>query len=202
MTANEVLNNVEQMITFIEAGEVKKYKISKVYDDLGIFDWWIEYLSKSQLLDMKKFLKEAIKLGYTGYVCFKVGASGCANGMWAYKKESDTGFSPDGEFLWKSFTPDYYEWAFSDETGGINDNHKNLKTIKELEKAIGYSGDATFTISNETKIKMFEHMLNLEKLGEAKTFDFGNYAERSNGFYEALADLGLQKEYIRWSFGR
>lgn len=85
---------------------------------------------------MEKFLKEAIKLGYKGYVCFKVGATGCANGMWAHKEESLDGYSPDGDFLYKSFTPAYNYWSFKkDEIFYPEENiYDSIKTIKDLEK--------------------------------------------------------------------
>ena len=137
--AQEVLKNVEAMIIALENQNGRRYgyrpcyRIASVCDELNIFDWWNENLSKSQLQDMKKFLKEAIKLGYTGYVCFKVGATGCANGMWAYKEESTTGHSPDGETLYKSFTPAYNEWSFKNADGEWT---HEIKTIKELEARI------------------------------------------------------------------
>lgn len=141
--AQQVLDNVEAMIIDLDNQRTSwnprpRYEIRKVYDDLNIFDWWNEYLSKSQLEDMRKFLKEAIKLGYTGYVCFKVGASGCANGMWAHKKESTDGYSPDGECLYKSFVSDYNYWAWCGESGKwypMSDNYDSIKTIKQLEEA-------------------------------------------------------------------
>ena len=138
--AKDILNAVESHITDIENGMVRRYKISDVYGELSIFDWWNEYLSKSQLEDMRKFLKEAIKLGYTGYVCFKVGATGCANGMWAHKEETTTGYSPDGECLYKSFTPAYNYWQVKDSKGNWlpseHSTYDSIKTIKQLEELI------------------------------------------------------------------
>ena len=131
MNAEKVLANVNACIEeLVEANkkaswtlEYKRYhrrgwgdkvttslKINAVYDELSIFDWWPETLSVSNLKQMKAFLETAIKLGYKGYVCFKVGASGCANGMWAHKNESTDGYSPEGEFLYRSFTPEYTAW--------------------------------------------------------------------------------------------
>lgn len=89
------------------SGYAKKIAIIDVCDELSIFDWWKDYLSLSQLKQMKKFLDLAEKLGYNGYVCFKVGAKYCSNGMWAHKEETTTGYSPDGECLYRSFTPEY-----------------------------------------------------------------------------------------------
>ena len=105
--AEPVLKRLEQMI---ERGCSRQ--IRDVYDDLSIFDWWPERLTVSHMKQMRTFLKEAIKLGYTGYVCFKVGASGCANGMWACVNPTTTGCSPDGDTLYRSFTPDYTYYSF------------------------------------------------------------------------------------------
>lgn len=108
MNAHEAIENVSRYIVEGEAKKAKtgfapKFKIFEVFEDLGIFDWWNEYMSLSQLKQMKSFLETAIACGYDGYVCFKVGAKYCANGMWAYKKESTTGYSPDGACLYHSF---------------------------------------------------------------------------------------------------
>jgi hypothetical protein len=132
LNAEEVLEQVERLLD-----HVGRYRITNVYHRLSIFDWWNDYLSMTQLRDMRKFLREAIKLGYTGYVCFKVGATGCANGMWAYKKESETGYSPDGEALYKSFTHDYNYWQVQTEDGKwlpAGEDYDSLKTIKQLEE--------------------------------------------------------------------
>lgn len=67
--AENVLAEVERLI---EIGG--KFRITEVCEPLSIFDWWKDWLSVAQLKSMRQFLKEAIKLGYTGYVCFKVGA--------------------------------------------------------------------------------------------------------------------------------
>ena len=74
--ANNVLQELEKLIY-----KGKTVKIRDVYDELSIFDWWPETLPISRMKQMQSFLKNAIRLGFTGYVCFKVGASGCANGM-------------------------------------------------------------------------------------------------------------------------
>ena len=136
--AGDVLVRVEEMLNNYPSGG-RGYSINKVYDKLSIFDWWKDNLSYGNLKDMKMFLEEAIKLGYEGYVCFKVGASGCANGMWAHKEESTTGYSPDGECLYRSFTPDYTYWSFKANDGCFypsEDKFDSLKTVNDLEKAI------------------------------------------------------------------
>lgn len=135
LNAQEVLEQVERLI---EQGGT--YRIRNVYHILSIFDWWPETLSQSRLKDMRKFLKEAIKLGFTGYVCFKVGATCCANGMWAHKNESTDGYSPEGAFLYKSFTPDYNYWEVHTEDGDklteiIGVDYDSLTTIRKFEDA-------------------------------------------------------------------
>ena len=150
-----VLKNVEGMISDIENGMVRKYRIYDICDELSIFDWWNDYLSKSQLKDMRKFLREAVKLGYTGYVCFKVGASGCSNGRWAYKAESTNGYSPDGEALYKSFTPAYNYWSFSDSDShwfpAGDADYDSLKTIKDLETALAEYEQSKTEVEDETE---------------------------------------------------
>lgn len=132
MNANEALTNVNILIsdledainnnwcdfkrmTYVGWSGKKAYRIGKIYGEVGIFDWWNENLSLSQLKQMKSFLTTAIKLGYTGYVCFKVGASGCSHGMWAHKKESTTGYSPDGACLFHSFRSGDNYWDACDD---------------------------------------------------------------------------------------
>ena len=139
MNAQQVLSNVEIMLDEMDNGNVKRYRIDDVFEDLGIFDWWEDYLSKKQLQDMRKFLSEAIKLGFIGHVCFKVGACDCANGMWACKEESTTGYSPEGAMLYKSFAPDYNYWSWRDDEGNwfpTRDAWDSLKTIRQLEDAM------------------------------------------------------------------
>lgn len=105
--AQIVLDKVEELI---EIQNGKKIRIDDVCDELSIFDWWKDYLTTANLKDMRSFLRTAVENGFTGYVCFKVGATGCANGMWAYKEESQNGYSPDGDVMYKSFTPAYTNW--------------------------------------------------------------------------------------------
>lgn len=115
-------------------------RIGDIYDDLSIFDWWPEWLTHSNMKKMKMFLENAIRLGYTGYVCFKVGASGCANGMWAHKKQTTDGYAPDGDFIYRSFTPDYTCWEAK--IGGktypscTGIGWDSCNTVKKLERCI------------------------------------------------------------------
>ena len=129
--AKEVLRRLQH---FIEVGQT--IKIRDHYNALSIFDWWTENLSVSKMKQMEAFLKNAIRLGYNGYVCFKVGAHQCSNGMWAYKEVSKDGYAPESDALYRSFSPDYTYYQFS-KNGiwyPIRDKYDSYKTIKELEK--------------------------------------------------------------------
>ena len=152
--AQDVLDRVEE---FLDKPE-HRFRIADVYEDLSIFDWWLPYLSKAKLLEMRQFLKEAIKLGYTGYVCFKVGATGCANGMWAYTLDCrPDGYAPDNcPTLFRSFTPAYRYWNVTDKQGrwawegrykseeDKRQNYDKLGTIKELEDFIEEHKDQVY----------------------------------------------------------
>ena len=151
--ANEILANVTEWMERLETETPsigspvvwkgwkgkKALRIARVNGELSIFDWWNEDLSMHQLKQMKKFLETAISLGYTGYVCFKVGAAGCSHGMWAHKKESTDGYSPDGACLYHSFrSGDNYYDACDDKGVWLHDvfeqSDYSLKEIKELLK--------------------------------------------------------------------
>jgi hypothetical protein len=135
LNAQQVLNKVEELIAI-----GKTCRIDDVYKDLSIFDWWTDKLSVSRLKDMRRFLKIAIKYGYTGYVCFKVGVTGCANGMWAHKKESEDGYSPDGDCLYKSFTPAYNYWQvrIGEDWLPGNGGYDSIKTVRDFEEYMKY----------------------------------------------------------------
>ena len=143
----EVAENVAKLIKESEQYKkdhpysgYKKYFIIGVCNELSIFDWCNDMLSLSQLKQMKSFLDTAEKLGYNGYVCFKVGASGCANGMWAHKQETETGYSPDGECLYRSFTPDYTCWDAKLADGEWAHSKMNDRmdlTLKDVKALIG-----------------------------------------------------------------
>ena len=49
------------------------------------------------------------------------------------------------------------------------------------------------------KLALFQKMATLEELAGLKTYDNRNYLEQSEGFYQALTILGINKEYIKWS---
>ncbi len=143
MNAQNVLNTVNQMLESAEAykahfGWAKRWQIGHVCNDLSIFDWWNDWLSVSQLKQMKKFLETAIQMGYVGYVCFKVGAAGCSHGMWAHKEESTTGYSPDGECLFHSFRSGDNYWDVKLPSGewlGIREDRYEF-TLKEIKAVL------------------------------------------------------------------
>lgn len=157
-TAAQVLERVEERIAWFEDNPYRRLRISDCYNEFSIFDWWPEYLNKSKLQEMRQFLREAIKLGYEGYVCFKVGATGCANGMWAHTElETDEGYSPNNcPILFRSFTPAYRYWDVTDKDGNWNWEGKyeseedrrlhydKLSTIKDLEVFIEAHKDKVY----------------------------------------------------------
>ena len=111
------------------------FYINAVCDELSIFDWWNETLSVSQLKQMKAFLQTAIKLGFKGYVCFKVGASGCAHGMWAHQMESKDGYSPDDdEILFHSFRSGDNYWGVRHK--GVWDEYNDKRTLEDVKKVL------------------------------------------------------------------
>ena len=68
-----------------------------------------------------------------------VGATGCANGMWAYKEESKDGYySPEGGCLYRSFTPAYTDWDIRDDNGTWlhNSDNKDKHTLKDIMKIL------------------------------------------------------------------
>lgn len=123
LNAVEVLANIEKCIAELETAKAdwanrdstriaynQRFRINVVCDELSIFDWWNSTLSLSQLKQMHAFVKTAIKMGYNGYVCFRVGAVGCSHGMWAHTDESTDGYSPDSDVLFHSFRCDENYW--------------------------------------------------------------------------------------------
>ncbi len=142
LNAQQVLDNVNARIAELEDDStyVKDFPIRYVCNELSIFDWWKSYLSLSQLKAMRTFLRQAIKMGFDGYVCFKVGAKYCASGMWAYKEESEDGFSPAGDFLYRSFysTDNYWDAQIDGEfvTKSTNSRWNDFRTVAQLKRAM------------------------------------------------------------------
>ena len=184
--AQPVLEAVERWIRILEMRHEiypkwsRRYKteMDEVFVELSIFDWWTDYISLNQLKQMRTFLREAIKLGYTGYVCFKVGASGCANGMWASKLPTTNGYSPKGESLYRSFTPDYTYWdiSYNDEYGDKADHltkrvgkkFDELTTIKDLENALNETANLLRLLTKYARNMPIEYMTVTERLELAK----------------------------------
>ena len=129
-----------QRIGWTDCKQKMMFKISAIYDDCNIFDWWSDTLSLSQLKSMRSFLKTAIKLGFTGYVCFKVGAAGCAHGMWAHKNESTDGYSPKGDFLYHSFRAEDCYWDVQINGNLMTDacgEYRYKWRLADVKKALG-----------------------------------------------------------------
>lgn len=119
-----------------------EFKTRAVCEELSIFDWWRDTLSTSQLKQMKSFVETAIKLGFKGYVCFKVGASGCANGMWAYTNESTDGYSPDdGDCIYHSFVSTDNYWSAEINGKWISTDSKYKFTLAEVKEALKNRGN-------------------------------------------------------------
>lgn len=139
MKVDEVLQNLDGVLT--ELYYQKKYyaqpKIpcTRVSQKLGIFDWFPEKLTISRLEDMQRFLREAKKLGFNGYCCFKVGGEGTASGKWAYKKDSIDGYSPKNcECLYESFySTNQNYWKFSFDTDFFYPNGDDWNSIRKLK---------------------------------------------------------------------
>ena len=55
-------------------------------------------------------------------------------------------------------------------------------------------------LTKEKKEELFNKMLELEHLAEARTFDGRNYNEEANGAFQMLEILGIAKEYIQWAY--
>ena len=149
MNRESVAKNVDALIEVLEGYKVRgmkpRVRIAVVYKNLSIFDWWLDHLSLTQLKQMRDFLKTAGEMGYNGYVCFKVGAKGCSHGMWAFKEESTTGHSPDGECLHHSFRSGDNYWDVLLPSGlWLSDRYRNSEgrsekwqfTLKEVKTAL------------------------------------------------------------------
>lgn len=57
-------------------------------------------------------------------------------------------------------------------------------------------------MTEDMKLELFKAVLELEHLAEVETFDHRDYCEQSNGAFLMLQILGLDHEYIEWSFGK
>ena len=135
-TTATVLDNLDNLI---KVGTSRN--MYSVCDELSIFDWWRERLSVTAMREMRAFLRAARSMGFNGYACFKVGASGCASGMWAYRAESEDGYSPRGEFLYRSFYTkgNYWDAKLPDgsmltATKGVR--YDALRTAKDVRAAM------------------------------------------------------------------
>ena len=115
----------------------KAFRMNAVYKDLEIFDWFTDALSLSRLKQMRSFLREADRLGFSGHTTFKVGCSGTTHGMWAYKNESTNGYSPECDCLFHSFRPDYNYWDVRLNGTWLGDRMgKNEFSLREIKAAV------------------------------------------------------------------
>lgn len=144
LNAQQVLDNLNALIAEVENMDKysRRYRLAtrQLCNELSIFDWWTERMSLSQLKAMRTFLNQAVKMGFTGYVCFKVGAKYCASGMWAYRAESEDGFSPAGDFLYRSFysAGNYWDAQIDGEfvTESTDSRWDEFRTAAQLKKAM------------------------------------------------------------------
>lgn len=164
LNAQEVLENIDKCISELTELTPESFKfyrhkrmryhwrqggwdygfvMGEVFDELSIFDWWRESLSMSQLKQMRAFVQTAIKLGFKGYVCFKVGASGCSHGMWAHTDESTTGYSPNtGDVLYHSFRTgdNYYDACIGGKWLHDSCEWESEFTLTQIKKALLIKG--------------------------------------------------------------
>ena len=62
------------------------------------------------------------------------------------------------------------------------------------------------TITDEMKTKMFEKVLEYEKLAIKQDYygsiELTDYHDKSDGAFNILEILGLGGEYVKWSYGK
>ena len=144
-TTESILKNVDNYVAQMDAYR-QTYKrnstlyIREVCSDIAIFDWFKPQLSYNRLKEMQMFLRVAMGYDFKGYVCFKVGSAGTANGMWAYKEETTNGFSPEGVTLYRSFsTEDKPYWRIQAKNKvwyPERDAYNSIHTRKDLDNLI------------------------------------------------------------------
>lgn len=145
-TAEEVLKNVNKMLTEAEYykkhnGKIKWYLDSlKICEDLSIWKYQDRIMTVSKLKEMKKFLENAIKLGFTGHAFFLVGKKGYGHGMWVYKNYHP--YNKINECLYHSFVNGKNYYNYIDKEGkylGDKISGKTYRrefTLKEIEQEI------------------------------------------------------------------
>lgn len=185
------------------------FKISDVYKELSIFDWWNETLSVGQLKQMETFLKQAIKLGFTGYVCFKVGAKGCSHGMWAHKEESTNGYSPEGDVLFHSFTSgdNYFDmqlngkWMRDILPGRADDEYKfTMAEVKQAMDIVAKAEAEKNTLADVLSLIPALDTINIQEPAEEHTTGqvfTGKCQDFRDTFSDATKYLGRKVDMIR-----
>lgn len=141
--AGMVLERVNEVIDTLNSWEFNCVDLDDIFIILNIFDWWQDEMSVQDLIKMREFLEEAIKLGFKGYVCFNYGGDTLAQGgMWANVEESET--RTTSVFLYRTFSTDCEYWkVYTHNMPNVDCTDKNIlkeckasgrfTTIKELE---------------------------------------------------------------------
>ena len=196
-----VIRNIDDMLRNGSYPGVK-WKISNVYSQLSIFDWWPEYISPTRLNQMRNFLQDAISIGCDKYCCFKVGASGCANGMWASDKATSDGYSPKGgKTLYRSFTPDYTYYDIDLGDGFTEQEFKSFRDVKnyiaEQEKLKSQDNENNIEDVNIDENKKLNETIDLKPDGGDKKNWFAFYTglqgdSYSNNTQDNIAQFGKE----------
>lgn len=170
-----VIRNIDDMLSNGNYPGAK-WKISNVYSQLSIFDWWPEYISPTRLNQMRKFLQDAMSIGCDKYCCFKVGASGCANGMWASDKATTDGYSPKGgKTLYRSFTPDYTYYDIDLGDGFTQQKFKSFRDVKNY-------------IAEQEKLKSQDNEINTEDINKDENKKLNEDYEDNYDLHEAAME--------------
>lgn len=124
-------------------------RIDDVYKELSIFDWWKHELSLQNVKDMYNFVNKAIKLGFKGYVCFKVGATGCAR---IAEEFCNSNFNNPNRDLYTCLTEylEYYESRY-DKT--LTDNILDMELVDNYHiehGGIAFAGETVRDFLEET----------------------------------------------------
>lgn len=207
LNAEHIRDLLEEHISKLENKTYNRtLEIKSVWRELSIFDTWKDRLSITDLKNMKHFLNTAMELGLRGYVCFKVGASGCANGMWCSDRPSTNGHSPEeGYCIWHSFTPDYNKWSLLDGdeilyNGNLRglrkfvkkliDEHKFVPQYQQVEIAEPKTEMTTYNIGYSTPHDTFTET----------QFDVDNMTDLFNLFLDYAKENGFLDNELRINY--
>lgn len=139
--AKNVLEATNNIISSLEKDGKNFIDTGKLVEVINLFDWWEDEMSLKDLKEVKLFLEEAIKLGYTGHVCFKYSTFEGANGMWAHKEEKEIRH----DFLYKTFSSRENYWIVYNhvgngetELGNMFEEYKPSEMIYSIEDLENY----------------------------------------------------------------